>query len=115
MPQSSPKTPEPPQEKHVCARVTGPDPEIRRFLSDFPMEPSQATREADAVVIEVVVPEALVATMRERGLKVQVLYDASARGRERQQEVGKGNRFEGKDRVPKGLGVKTKEGGRELP
>jgi hypothetical protein len=121
MPQRSRKTPgsrkppEPPPLKILCAEITGPEQQVRRFLSEHPQEPTRTTRKDEIATVEVFVPEALLARVRERGLKVQVLYDASARGRERQKEVGKGNRFEGKNRVPKGLGVKTKEGGRELP
>ncbi|HSU06745.1 MAG TPA: hypothetical protein VLI93_14345, partial [Acetobacteraceae bacterium] len=59
--------------------------------------------------MEIFIPEPLVEQIDQKQLKVQVLYDASARGRERQKEVGKGNRFERDQRIPAGLGTKTRE------
>jgi hypothetical protein len=102
--------PEQPQPKIMCVRVTGPEKEIRAFLSEHPLSVESTKREGDLVAIEVFVPEPQVHEIQGKDLKVQVLYDASARGRERQQEVGKGNRFEGENRVPKGLGIKREEG-----
>jgi hypothetical protein len=96
--------------KIMCAQITGTEKAIRTLLSKHPMETGSTKREGTAIILEVFVPEQDVEKLSGEGIKIQVLYDASARGRERQQEVGKGNRFEGEQRVPRGLGIKTKAG-----
>jgi hypothetical protein len=45
------------------------------------------------------------------GYTVEVGENASELGRRRQEEVGKGDRFEGGRVVPRGLGEKTDDGG----
>ena len=45
------------------------------------------------------------------GYKVEVVENASELGRQRQSEVGQGDRFEGGRVVPRGLGEKTDERG----
>jgi hypothetical protein len=101
--------------KIVCLKITGSQQEIRALLSEMPLSIESSKREGDNVTVEVFVPEAQVGKIERDKLKVQVMFDASARGKERQKEVGKGNRFEGANRLPKGLGVKTKEVRHELP
>ena len=71
--------------------------------------------EGGAVSVEAYVPEDQVDRLRRYEVKVDVLDDASATARARQKEVGRGNRFEGKDRVPRGLGRKVKEDPHGLP
>jgi hypothetical protein len=65
-------------------------------------------QEGGAVSVEAYVPEPQMERLAQYGAKVEVLDDASATARERQKEVGRGNRFEGKNRVPRGLGRKLK-------
>jgi hypothetical protein len=95
--------------KIVCARIAGSEKAVRAFLAKHPIEPQATKREGDIVSLDVFVEEHVVADIDEKDLKVKVLFDASARGRERQKEVGKGNRFLGAQRIPLGLGIKTRE------
>ncbi|HEX3463625.1 MAG TPA: hypothetical protein VHS78_06180 [Candidatus Elarobacter sp.] len=62
-----------------------------------------------AVRIDVYVPEDRVEALKRDGVSVQIVGDQSAATRERQKEVGTGNRFETGDPVPRGLGAKIKE------
>lgn len=68
-------------------------------------------QEGGVITLEAFVPEEELARLRRYPVEIEVIEDASAKGRERQKEVGKGNRFEGK-RVPRGLGRKVKDGDR---
>jgi hypothetical protein len=71
--------------------------------------------EGGALSVQALVPDDQVKRLKEYGAKVDVLdADAVATGRAKQKYFGKGNRFEGKDRVPRGLGRKIREGGREV-
>lgn len=72
-------------------------------------------QEGGAVSVEAYVPRDQLDRLKQRGVKLDVLDDASATARARQKEVGRGNRFSGKDRVPSGLGRKVKEDGDGLP
>jgi hypothetical protein len=69
-------------------------------------------REGGVITLEAFVPEAELDRLRRYPVQIDVIEDASAKGRERQKEVGKGNRFEGK-KVPRGLGWKVKDDGGE--
>jgi hypothetical protein len=102
--------PDNPQEKILAVRISGDASVVRSFLGKFPTETYAQKREGDSVSFDVFMPEAVVERVKIKGLKLEVLYDASARGRERQKEVGRGNRFEGDRKIPDGLGGKT--GGR---
>lgn len=62
-----------------------------------------------AVRLEAYVPEDRVDALERDGVGVQVLGDQSDATRQRQKEVGTGNRFKTGDPVPRGLGVKIKE------
>ncbi|MEO6191739.1 MAG: hypothetical protein ABIS20_01915 [Thermoanaerobaculia bacterium] len=68
-----------------------------------------------AVSVEAYVPEHQLERLRRYEAKIDILDDASATARERQKEVGEGNRFEGEKRVPRGLGRKVKEDRHDLP
>jgi len=96
----------------LCVRIVGSEPAVRAFLSKYPMQAEFHKREGNAIVLEAFVPERVGEEIKGRELQVEVLYDAGARGRERQKEVGRGNRFTGDQRIPQGLGVKTREGPR---
>lgn len=66
-------------------------------------------QESGTVTVEAYLPEPQVERLGQYGgVKVEILDDASATARERQKEVGRGNRFEGENRVPRGLGRKLK-------
>ncbi len=67
-------------------------------------------REGGAVSIEAYVPEDRIDQLRLPGIKIDVLGDETATARERQKQVGQGNRFAG-GVVPRGQGRKVKEGG----
>jgi hypothetical protein len=95
--------------KIVCLKVSGPERMVRAFLSKYPQEANSVRREGDSVSLEICVPEQLVKAVGEAGLKAEVMFDASARGLERQREVGQGNRYELQRAIPKGLGVRTGE------
>lgn len=94
--------------KILALRITGPEAKVRELLARHPAEPDTVKRDGDEVSIEIHLPEALLADIDRDALHVEVLHDASARGRERQKEVGRGNRFEGGKRF-EGLGTKTRE------
>jgi hypothetical protein len=69
--------------------------------------------EGGTVSVHALVPEDQVKGLNKYGVTIDILdADAVATARARQKQVGKGNRFKGKNRVPRGLGRKVKEGGR---
>jgi hypothetical protein len=70
-------------------------------------------REGGAFSIEAYVPEDRIDELRVPGVKIDILGDETATARERQKQVGKGNRFEG-GVVPRGQGRKVKEGGGDV-
>ena len=82
---------------------------VRAFVSKHSVHAESARQHGDVVTLEIFVPEPFVQEIKDKALKVEVLFDASARGRERQKEVGVGNRFAEGQLFPKGLGAKTRE------
>ncbi len=46
--------------------------------------------------------------LKKQGYKFKVIENATAKGLERQKQVGKGNRYEKSNIIPKGLGKKIK-------
>lgn len=67
------------------------------------------TRPDGKVVVEAIVKESVLKKIKDRQLKVEVLADVAEEGKKRQREVGRGNRFTGENRVPRGLGKKIRE------
>jgi hypothetical protein len=64
-------------------------------------------REDGRVAGEVYVSLGKVETLKKiKGIEVEVIEDATEVGKERQKEVGQGDRFEGGKKVPHGLGRK---------
>ncbi len=59
------------------------------------------------IVFEALVPEPVLKDIGDR-VNVEVLADMTKEGRERQKEVGRGNRFKGDDWIPRGLGKKVR-------
>jgi hypothetical protein len=100
---------EAPRQKILCIRIAGSDEAIRALLARYPVEAYSVKRTDKEVSVEVFLPEQIVKQIDRKQLHVKVLHDATARGRERQKEVGEGNRFEGERRTFEGLGTKTKE------
>jgi hypothetical protein len=89
------------------------DPEtLRRISGEF--HPEFATRRAkkdehkEEWIVEVYITQAQIDFLKNNNIKYTIIENASEKGRERQKEVGKGNRFEKESNVPKGLGKKTK-------
>ncbi len=95
--------------KTVCVKISGTDKAVRMFLSHHPMEPNSVKRDGETVVLEVYAPKQLIKIMQDHDLQVEVMFDATARGRERQKEVATGNRFVGDQAIPTGLGIRTRE------
>ena len=80
---------------------------VRRQRLDFNC--GGAVAEADGrFVLDVYVPVSKLKELKARGIEIQVIADATVRGRERMREVGAGNRFADRKRVPRGLGIKVR-------
>ena len=80
---------------------------VRRQRVDFNC--GGAVAEPDGrFVLDVYVPVSRLEELKAQGLDVEVIADATVLGRERMREVGKGNRFADRKRVPRGLGVKVR-------
>lgn len=108
-----------PDEKILRILITAPDKQtLTALLSENPLDLGCAgpqRQESGAVSVEAYVPEARIERLRRYAAKIDVLDDASATARERQKEVGRGNRFEGENRVPRGQGRKVKENRHDVP
>lgn len=87
------------------ARLTGTPKQLRLFLAQHPQEAERVLKEGEWVTVDAFVAAADLDGLRSRGLVVEVLYDADARGVARMAEVGKGNRFKS-GLVPRGLGLR---------
>lgn len=60
----------------------------------------------DTLRMEAYVPEELLDELKKAGGVFEIIEDATKVGQERQKEVGRGDRFEGGKKVPRGLGKK---------
>lgn len=60
----------------------------------------------DTIVIEAYVPEEALDKLKRAGGIFEIIEDATKVGKERQKEVGHGDRFEGGKIAPRGLGRK---------
>lgn len=56
--------------------------------------------------MEAYVPQELLERLKKRKAVFEIIEDATEVGKQRQKEVGKGDRFEGGKKVPRGLGKK---------
>lgn len=56
--------------------------------------------------VEAYTPEEVLDRLKKAGAIFEIIGDATKAGKERQKEVGRGNRFEGGKMVPRGLGKK---------
>jgi hypothetical protein len=61
--------------------------------------------------VDAYVPEDQIDRLRRDGITIEIVRDETAAIRAAQEQVGKGNRFEGDNRVPRGLGRKIRDGG----
>jgi hypothetical protein len=66
------------------------------------------TMKGEHVEVALFATKQQIADLREAGWKLDVGKNLSAIGRERQKEVGKGDRYQGGKKTPKGLGTKTR-------
>jgi hypothetical protein len=93
-------------------RITAKDPDaLKKLLSENALDLSCGgpKRLEGRIVLEAFVPEDRLDGLRRYPVEIDVIEDATAKGLERQKEVGKGNRFEG-GKLPHGLGRKPKGG-----
>jgi hypothetical protein len=58
------------------------------------------------ISMEAYVPQELLDRLKRSKASFEIIEDATEVGRQRQKEVGKGDRFEGGKKVPRGLGKK---------
>lgn len=56
--------------------------------------------------VEAYVPPEMLERLQKKDAVLEIIEDATEVGRQRQKEVGKGDRFEGGKKVPRGLGKK---------
>jgi|ERR1041384_4855249 hypothetical protein len=95
--------------------ITTKDPEVlRALLREGPLDMGCAGPRIDrdgTIRTDAYVTEDRIERLRRDGLTIEVLRDETAAIKAAQEQVGKGNRFEGENRVPRGLGRKTKGGG----
>src|SRR4051794_30766213 len=95
----------------VRIRVTAPDAAtLHRVVAESELDAAcgGAKRDERGVAsIDAYAARDQIARLEAQGVTVEVLdADALATARARQREVGQGNRFEGQNRVPRGLGKK---------
>jgi hypothetical protein len=103
--------------KILRIQITATDPEtLGALLSEYRLHlfgGGPKRDEGGTVSVHALVPEDQVKGLKKYAVKIDILdADAGATARARQKEVGKGDPFVGKNRVPRGLGRKLKEGGR---
>ena len=97
-------------------RISGSRDAIARALKDFDLDvgcrhPQIDVSAGGSVTLHAYASEARIRELESAGYKVEKGRNMSALGRERQAEVGKGDRFEGGRKPPAGLGEKRKGGG----
>ena len=95
-------------ERILKVHIQGSGEELRHFLRDHPLDLNcgRPSRQADgSFLVEAFVRESQVPQISRAKVRVTVVEDASAKGRERQKEVSRENRFAGKE-IPRGLGRK---------
>jgi hypothetical protein len=80
---------------------------VERTDLDFGDRPHIRPQSENVAILEVFASETQIAELKAQGLEVEVGANVSAAGRERQAEVGQGDRFEGGRIPPKGLGTKV--------
>ena len=94
--------------KLLMVRVTTRDARtMRALLGDHTLDVSCGGPQGMAdggVVLNAQIEAGAIARLRRPGIEIEVLYDVETRARRLAKEIGKGNRFLGKVRYPRGLG-----------
>jgi hypothetical protein len=97
----------------IRVRLTAPTiGDLRAFTDAVRPDPgcrAVPRRQGDAVVLDVLLSGAQVRDAQSRAsgpVAIEVVANESESGRERQQEVGSGDRYAARGEVPRGLGVK---------
>lgn len=85
---------------------------IREFALDVGCRPHAELKPDGSAALLAYATKERVDEMKAAGYGVELGENVSAIGRERQAEVGKGDRFEGGRVAPRGLGEKTVRGGK---
>lgn len=105
------------EEKTLHVRIRVKDYDALRRLPIAEMDTGcmgGIRREDDgSVVFEALVRQAVLERIEEKDAALDVVADRSVEGPKRQKEVGRGNRFKGDDWIPRGLGKKVRDGGRQ--
>ncbi|MGH9365925.1 MAG: hypothetical protein ACRD1B_11790 [Thermoanaerobaculia bacterium] len=100
-------------------RITTRDaPTMRAVVADLALDVScggPQSLKGGGATVNVQVEASAIDRLRRPGVKIEVLYDVETRTRKLAKQIGKGNRFLGKDRYPQGLGRPVKEGGDVVP
>jgi hypothetical protein len=95
--------------------ITARDPAVlSALLREHPLDMGCAGPRMDrtgTVRTDAYVPEDQIERLKRDGLTIEILRDETAAIKAAQEQMGKGNRFEGENRVPRGLGRKIKDGG----
>src|SRR5262245_41160777 len=86
-------------------RISGPEPDVRRFLVEQPMEVQSVESHAGRLSVDLSVSKALLQEIARRGLSIDIALDTGSPARSRRKDVGTGNRFEDGS-IPKGVGIK---------
>jgi hypothetical protein len=87
---------------------------LTALLREQPIDTGCAGPRADrtgTIKVDAYVPEDQIDRLRRDGIAIEIVRDETAAIRAAQEQVGKGNRFEGDNRVPRGLGRKIRDGG----
>ena len=100
-------------------RIKGTPDAVRDIIAKFELDigcrrPHFDVHDDHSVTLHAFASETKIAELASAGIAVERGENISALGRERQAEVGKGDRFEGGKLAPEGLGtlVRGGEGGR---
>jgi hypothetical protein len=91
----------------MCVRITGPVESVRKLIARHKLLLEGARQDGKNVSGETFIPNSAARKLKGEGVEVNVLYDASRVGKERQKEVMNDNPFlDGS--IPQGLGKKVK-------
>ncbi len=100
-----------PEQRIMRIALQGPQPgDLAQLARDFHLDTAGTggirRQPDDTVKMEAYVPEDVLDNLREAGGVFEIIEDATQVGKERQQEVGRGDRFDGGKIAPRGLGKK---------
>ena len=92
------------EEHWVRFRAEGSPPSVAAFLRAYPTEAELVYRHDDSVAVRITAPGQRADDARAHGLRVSEVVDLFDLVRDREPEVGRGNRF-ADGSVPRGLGA----------